>query len=145
MKKDLAFRMQIFIAGSPEKVWTALTDNETSGLWWDPVRTADWKKGGQVVYDVSRGKYKIDCDILEYDPPRRLVTTFDCDAYPEHPPTRVTWEIEPVDGGSLLRLVHDEFPSHDKGLDDVCKHWPTIVATFKKLVEEPETVREASA
>jgi uncharacterized protein YndB with AHSA1/START domain len=134
MSADLAFRMQLFIAASPEDVWTVLTSDELARRWWDPVRSSDWRVGGQVVYEVAE-KGRIDCDILEMDPPRRLVTTFDCDVYPDHPPTRVTWEIEPVEGGSLLRLVHDAFPSHDTGLHEVCQHWPRIVSDLKALVE----------
>jgi uncharacterized protein YndB with AHSA1/START domain len=134
MSSDLAFRMQIFIAGPPEDVWRILTSDGLAARWWDPVRSSEWRVGGRVIYDVA-DEGRIDCDILEMDPPRRLVTTFDCDVYPDHPPTRVTWEIEPVEGGSLLRMVHDRFPSHDRGLDDVCRHWPQIIADLKKLVE----------
>ncbi len=132
--KDLSFRMQIFIDAAAEEVWRSLTDPDQLARWWDPVRSAEWRVGGSVVFDVGT-EYKIDCDVLEFDPPRRLVTTFDCDAYPEHPSTRVTWEIEPLDRGCLLRLVHDEFPSTELGLHDVCQHWPTMIATLKGLLE----------
>lgn len=135
MTADLAFRMQIFIAGPPEEVWRVLTSNDLAHRWWDPVRSADWRVGGTVVYDVA-DKGRIDCKVLEMDPPRRLVTTFDCDVYPDDPATRVTWEIEPVEGGSLLRMVHDRFPSHDLGLHEVCRHWPRIIGDLKALVEE---------
>jgi uncharacterized protein YndB with AHSA1/START domain len=134
LKKDLAFRMQIFIEAPPEDVWHALTDPETSGLWWDPIRQADWRPGGRVVYEPGDGS-TIDAEVLEVDPPRRLSFTFDARAFPDHPPTRVTWEIEPVEGGCLLRLVHDGFAETGLGLSEVCKHWPTMLATLKRLLE----------
>jgi len=135
MSADLAFRMQVFIAATAEKIWGVRTDSERAKDWWDPVIRADWRSGGRVVYGVGE-KFKIDCDILEMDPPRRLVTTFDCDAYPEHPPTRVTWEIEPVEGGCLLRMIHDRFPSTDLGLADVSRHWPGIIGALVRVIEE---------
>jgi len=142
MTADLAFRMQIFIAGTPEDVWRVLTSDDLAGRWWDPVRSSDRRVGGKVVYVANQGK--IDCEILEMDPPRRLVTTFDCDVYPDDPPTRVTWEIEPVEGGSLLRMVHDRFPSVELGLHEVCRHWPQIIAGLKKLVESEVGSRVAN-
>jgi uncharacterized protein YndB with AHSA1/START domain len=135
MKTDLSFRMQIFIQASAEEIWEALTTSELLSQWWDRIREADWRVGGLVVLEAGSGA-KIDCEVLEIEPNRRLVTTFDCDAYPEHPPTRVTWEIESVEGGCLLRLIHDEFPSPDMGLDDVCQHWPTMIADLKRVLED---------
>jgi uncharacterized protein YndB with AHSA1/START domain len=126
--------MQIFIQASAEEIWEALTTSELLSQWWDRIRSADWRVGGLVVLEASSGS-KIDCEVLEIEPNRRLVTTFDCDAYPEHPPTRVTWEIEPVEGGCLLLLIHDEFPSVDKGLNDVCQHWPMMIADLKRVIE----------
>lgn len=141
MNHDLAFRMQIFIEGTADQVWEALTTQEQLSQWWDPLRSADWNPGGMVVFDVDDG-YKIDCEIIEIDRPRTLVMTFDCDRYPDHPPTRVRWEVEPVEGGCLLRLVHDGFPSVDKGLADVSQHWPTMIADMKRLIEaQPAQIR----
>ena len=134
MKHDLSFRMQVFIDAEPAVVWRTLTDSDLLGRWWNTVRSSEWRTGGLVVFDVGE-EYRIDCEVLEIDPPRRLVTTFDCDQYPEHPPTRVTWDIEPAEGGSMLRMAHDGFPSADRGLHDVCIHWPTMIADLKRISE----------
>ena len=134
MNRDLAFRMQIFIEAPPDDVWHALTDPETTGEWWDPIRSADWRVGGRVVYEPGDG-LTIQAEVLEVDRPRRLSFTFDAEAFPDHPPSRVAWEIEPVAGGCLLRLVHDGFPSTGLGLAEVSKHWPAMLATLKRLLE----------
>jgi len=134
MSADLSFRMRIFIAAGPEDVWRALTEADLSARWWDPIRSADWRVGGRVVYEVSDG-HTIGCEVLEMDPPRRLVMTFDCDAYPDHPPTRLTWEIEPVEGGCMLEMHHGGFQRPDLGLHDVCRLWPGMLAALIRLVE----------
>ena len=56
--------------------------------------------------------------MLEYDPPRRLVHSWSSFYDPEmaaEEPSRVTWEIEPQDGGlSLLTVVHDQLEGAPK-------------------------------
>jgi len=134
MSTDLSFRMQIFVEAPPERIWAALTEDEFTSQWWDRILQADWRPGGEVVLQAGNGA-RIDCEVLTCEPHRRLAYTFDCDGFPTHPRSRVTWEIEEVEGGCLLRLVHDRFPRPDLGLHDVCRHWPTMVADLKRLLE----------
>ena len=53
-----------------------------------------------------------DSEVLEWDPPRKLVHGWQSVYDPElasEATSRVTWEIEPQDGGLLkLTLVHDQ-------------------------------------
>ena len=70
--------------------------------------------------------------MLEFDPPRRLVHGWRSLYNPElaaEEPSRVTWEIEPQDGGycTLLTVVHDQLEGAPKTaesvvrrLDDTC-------------------------
>jgi uncharacterized protein YndB with AHSA1/START domain len=49
----------------------------------------------------------VECEVLEIDEPRRLSYTWVGD--PKHPPTVVTWTLEPTAAGTRLRLEHAGF------------------------------------
>jgi len=142
--KNLAFRMQTFIGGTPEQVWRALTTPDLSAVWWDRIVEADYRPGGRILYEVKEG-ITIDGEILEVEAPRRLVFTFHCNAFPDHPRSRVSWDIEPVEGGCLLNLVHDGFPRADLGLSEVSRHWPSILGDLRRCVEEDPRFAAAPA
>ena len=91
---------QVFIKASPERVWDAITR---------PEFTARYFHGSRIAIDAQRrvslapdGSVRGDSPVTEYDPPRRLVhewlSLYDPDMAAEEP-SRVTWEIEPHEGG----------------------------------------------
>ena len=78
--------------------------------------------------------------ILEEHPPRRLVHEWqgldDADLAAEEP-SRVTWEIEPQDGGAApkLTLVHDQLEGAPKTAESVAGGWMFILSGLKTLLE----------
>jgi uncharacterized protein YndB with AHSA1/START domain len=110
---------RVYIRATPEAIWDAITKPEWS---------ARYGYGGQVQFDLRPGgQYRaytseemrahgapdlaIDGEVLEADPPRRLVQTFrmlmdpglEAEGF-----TRLTYEIEPIEGGvTKLTLVHE--------------------------------------
>jgi uncharacterized protein YndB with AHSA1/START domain len=110
---------RVYIKATPEAIWEAITRPE-------------WSKrygyGGSVDYDLRPGgDYRaytsdamrqqgapdlaIDGEVIEVDPPRRLVQTWRMvmdEGMTAEGFTRLTYEIEPIgDGVSKLTLVHD--------------------------------------
>ena len=78
--------------------------------------------------------------MLEYDPPRKLVHAgsrlYDPDRRPSEEPSRVTWEIEPQDGGiSLLTVVHDQLEGAPKTAESVAGGWMYVLSGLKTLLE----------
>ena len=70
--------------------------------------------------------------MLESEPPRRLVHTwrslFDADSAQEQP-SRVTWEIEPQEGGvTKLTVVHDQLEGAPKTAESVSGGWSSSSA-----------------
>lgn len=59
--------------------------------------------------------------VIEVDPGRRVVFGFDSEQSAEGPVGTVTITIEPTDGGTLVRLVHDGLPQGQVG--DVIEGW----------------------
>jgi uncharacterized protein YndB with AHSA1/START domain len=110
---------RVYIKATPEAVWTAITD---------PDWTQRYGYGGRAEYDLRPGgayrglssapmramgapELAVDGEVIEVDPPRRLVTTWrmlmDADMAAEGF-TRVTWEVEPREGGlTRLTVIHD--------------------------------------
>jgi uncharacterized protein YndB with AHSA1/START domain len=93
----------------PERVWHALTDSQALAEWLMPN---DFRPevGHCFQFRVKpqwgwRGI--VDCEVLEVTPPRRLSYSWQGD--PKYRPTVVTWTLEPVEGGTRLRLEHTGF------------------------------------
>jgi uncharacterized protein YndB with AHSA1/START domain len=78
-------------------------------------------------------------EVLELDPPRRLVTSFSAKWSPEvaaDKPSRVTWELTPVGGEACkLTLVHDGFEGETATSKAVTGGWPEALSRLKTLVE----------
>ena len=79
-------------------------------------------------------------EVLEYDPPRRLVHEWRSYYDPElaaEEPSRVTWEVEQQDGGySLLTVVHDQLEGAPKTAENVSgTGWMMVLSGIKTLLE----------
>lgn len=95
----------------PEAVWKALTTREAVSAWLMETTFQEATVGHRFQFrDKPRPGWSgvTNCEILEADAPRRLVYSFGA---PEDgsPMTRVAWELEPVAGGTRLRLRHGGF------------------------------------
>ena len=100
----------------PERVWFALTDRRALTEWLMPTTDFEPRLGHRFQFRVDnpRGWSAIvDCEIVEVEPLRRLAYTWKS-AIPGTTrvmDTRVTWTLEPVGSGTLLRLEHEGFRS----------------------------------
>jgi uncharacterized protein YndB with AHSA1/START domain len=78
---------------------------------------------------------------LEVDPPRRLVQTFTAlwsEEVKNEGPSRVTWEIEPVEDSCRLTVIHDQLREGAHG--ELYGGWPMILSGLKTLLETGETL-----
>ncbi|ASW53313.1 SRPBCC domain-containing protein [Plantactinospora sp. KBS50] len=138
---EAAFVYETEIATTPQRLWTALTTGSlTRAYWFDRRIESDWLVGSAVTfYDGTSDRITDTGVVLESVPPRRLVYSFRYEDGPvtelDRPYTRVTFEIEPLDGGKVrLRLVHDQFASPD----DVAgweAGWTPILANLQAFLE----------
>src|SRR5579871_4200369 len=107
---------EIEIAASPDTVWQFLVDPVKFCRWWGTRGRLDARVGGSYRIEVSPG-HTLSGEIVEIEPPRRLVYTFGWEAAGNEltsalPPGASTVEIElaPSGGGTRLRLVHRDLP-----------------------------------
>jgi uncharacterized protein YndB with AHSA1/START domain len=113
-------RKEVHLPHPPEDVWTALTTPEAIAEWLMPN---DFKPivGHKFRLQVD-GFWRFsginECEVLEVDPPRRLVFNWvvvptDPEAK-RHEPMVLTWTLEPVEDGTKLVL-------EQTGLENI--HW----------------------
>jgi uncharacterized protein YndB with AHSA1/START domain len=130
---------QVFILATPEQIWDAITRPEFTERYFHGVRIE--LRGGRRVSVL--GDQEWDEEILETDPPRRLVhrwiSGYDPDLAAEEP-SRVTWEIEPQDNGTtLLTVVHDQLEGAPKTAEGVSgTGWMFVLSNLKTLLETGE-------
>lgn len=149
---------RIYIQATPEAVWTAITNPEWSerygyrspghyelrpGGRYQGLASAEMKATG--VPEVA-----VEGEVVEVDPPRRLVQTWHpvwgAEAAAE-PPTRLTYELdETAPGVTRLTVVHDvteapgvaalvagEVPNAGGGWSEVLSDLKTLLETGKPL------------
>ena len=128
-----------YIATSPEKLWKALLDPETTAKYWQHENVSDWKAGSRWEHRRSDGTKKIDLvgKVLESSPPRRLVLTWAAPADEAHEEkhSRVTFELEPVGDVVRLTVTHDHFEPGAPMFESIRKGWPKVLSSLKSLLE----------
>jgi uncharacterized protein YndB with AHSA1/START domain len=105
MRRDLRFDR--YYPHPPEKVWRALTDARAIAQWLMP-NDFEPKLGHHFQFrskPVGGWDGIVNCEVLELDPPRRLVYTWTSNMLD----TRVAWRLEPEGTGTRLRLEHTGF------------------------------------
>jgi uncharacterized protein YndB with AHSA1/START domain len=134
---------QLFIKATPEEVWETVTKPEFMMRYFHASRI-EMADGRRRAYG-PKGELWGDSAVLDEDPPRRFVHEWRGLYDPElaaEEPSRVTWEIEPQDGGvTQLTLVHDQLEGAPKTAESVAGGWMFILSGLKTLVETGEPLR----
>lgn len=133
---------QIFIKATPTAIWNAITQPEFSACYFYGSRVETTGEVGTPFRYHSPDGSSLwgDETVLESDPPRRLVVTWRSLYNPDlagEPASRVTWQIDPQDGGySLLTVTHDELEDAPKTAAGVAGvGWMMVLSGLKTVVE----------
>ena len=109
---------RVWIKATPQAIWDAITKPEwTDRYGYTGLADYDLRPGGafRVVAGDAMEKAgftgtMVDGEVIEADPPRKLVQTWRLLMDPELEAegfTRVTYEIEEADGSTRLTVIHD--------------------------------------
>lgn len=132
---------RVFIKATADQVWAAITKPEfTADYFYGGRVESTFQPGSPIRYHSGSGDgLDIDGEVVESDPPRRLVHTFRslwADEMAKEPPSRVTWEIEPADGGVCqLTVTHDQLERSPQTSGSVGSGWSFILSGLKTLLE----------
>jgi uncharacterized protein YndB with AHSA1/START domain len=137
---------EVYIRTTPERLWQAITDGEITEKYFfgTHIHSDDWKQGSRYHFtgkgpDGSEMKM-VDGEILEIDPPRKLVFTFNhhWDAEVGYPETRVSWEITQVGETCKLSVVHDRLMAGHPVTEEFFGGWSLILSGLKTYLETGE-------
>jgi uncharacterized protein YndB with AHSA1/START domain len=139
----------VFIRATPDQVWDAITKPEfTARYFYGSVIDSTFEPGSPYLgWSSDRTQQYVDGEVLESDPPRLLRHTwralYDEETAAEQP-SRVTWEIEPQDGGvTKLTVVHDQLEASPKTAVSVAGGWMFVLSGLKTLLETGEPLVSA--
>jgi len=128
-----------YIATTAEKLWEALTDGEFTRRYWGGRRIqSDWKVGSPVRHVREDGGIDWQGEVLQSERPRLLSYTFRMEISEQHrrdQPSRVTFELQPMDSVVKLTLIHDDFVSEKPTFETTRHGWPAIMSSLKSLLE----------
>ena len=133
---------EVEIATTPERLWQAITDpDQTRRYWYGALSISDWQVGSRWVSQSADGEVYLDGEILEIDPPRRLVHSFHVVHEPEaaaEAPSRIEWEVTPI--GDRCRLTITHTGRGPATLEYTGGGWETILGGLKELLETGQVV-----
>ena len=134
-----------FIRTTSERLWEALvTPDFMRQYWFDMHCESDFKTGSSWKLIFPDGRIADMGEIVEADPPRRLVIKWHNQWKPElkaEGPSLCTFTIEAVpDNAKVLKLsvVHSIERDGSKLIEAVSGGWPRILSNLKTLLETGE-------
>lgn len=128
-----------YIRTTPEKLWSALTDAEfMKQYWFGNHCESQWTAGSPWKMVSGEGRLLDSGEIVEADPPRRLVIRWRNEFRPElqaEGDSRCTMELEPSGGAVKLSITHTVEREPSKFIEAVSGGWPKILSNLKSLLE----------
>jgi uncharacterized protein YndB with AHSA1/START domain len=129
-----------YIRTTPDKLWTALTtDAEFMKQYWFGVHCqSKWTAGSSWKMVHDDGQITDSGEIVEAEPPRRLVIRWQHQSKPElkaEGESLCTMELEPSGTAVKLSITHTIERDSSKLIAAVSGGWPKIISNLKSLLE----------
>jgi uncharacterized protein YndB with AHSA1/START domain len=138
----MTFVYVTYIRTPPEALWEALTSPAfTRQYWFGMHQECDWTPGSSWRLVFADGRVADSGEVVEADPPRRLVLKWRNEFRPELEPegySLCTMDLEPVDGAVKLTITHGVDHSPSRFIEAVSGGWPRILSNLKSLLETGE-------
>jgi uncharacterized protein YndB with AHSA1/START domain len=129
-----------YIRTTPEKLWSALTDDVAfmKQYWFGTYCESQWTPGSAWKHMVSDGQILDIGEIVEAEPPRRLVIRWQNQHKPElkaEGASLCTMELEPSGAAVKLSITHTLERDPSKFIAAVSGGWPKVISNLKSLLE----------
>jgi uncharacterized protein YndB with AHSA1/START domain len=136
-----------YIRTRREKLWEALTTPEFMKQYWFGVTAeTDWKPGSSWKLILPDGRVADTGEILEAEPPARLVIKWRNEFKPELKAegyTRCTMDIAQDGDVAKLTIVHECEVADAKVIEAVSGGWPRILSSLKSLLETGKSLQDS--
>jgi len=139
---------EVDVDASPEAVFTALTDPEQLAAWWGDesmYRTFNWKIDLRVGGEWSCEAKGVDGNlgsvsgrILEVDPPRTLIYTWNPSWDAAAAETSVRYTLTPTESGTRVNVLHEGFAWKLDSLTGHLEGWSRVLAWLKGYVNKDQ-------
>ena len=133
-----------YIRTTPEKLWSALTDAEFMKQYWFGCHCeSEWTAGSPWKLVYPDGRLADAGEIVEADPPRRLVILWRNEWNPDlkaEGASRCTMEIEPSGTAVKLSITHTIEREDSKFIAAVSGGWPKVLSNLKSVLETGSAV-----
>ena len=141
---DSKFVYVTFIRATPERLWSVLTEADFMKQYWFGMHIeADWKAGTAWRLVFTDGRTADAGEIVEIDPPKRLVLKWRNEWKPEMKAegfSRCAIDLEPMDDVVKLTINHSIDHKDSTFIGAVSGGWPRILANLKSLLETGESI-----
>jgi uncharacterized protein YndB with AHSA1/START domain len=128
-----------YIRTTPQKLWDALTQPEfLRQYWFNMTQESDWKPGASWKMLFSDGRVTDAGEVLEADPPRRLVLKWRNEFKPELKAegySRCVYDLEPDGDVMRLTVTHSIDKDNAQLIEAVSGGWPRILSSLKTFLE----------
>lgn len=128
-----------YIRTTQEKLWSALTDAEFMKQYWFGCHgESEWRAGSSWKLLYPDGKIADAGEIVEADPPRRLVIRWQNQWKPElkaEGASLCTMELEPSGPAVKLSITHSLERDPSEFITAVSGGWPKVLSNLKSLLE----------
>jgi uncharacterized protein YndB with AHSA1/START domain len=138
--------LEIFIAAPRERIFQAITDPAQASQWWGRKDqyyfnhfNMDVRVGGKwstTGTSPKNGDLAVHGEFLEVDPPRRLAYSWSSSWMPVV--TKVLWEFDSQDNGTLVRLTHSGFAGDANQTQGHSHGWSLLFTWLQAFAEKGE-------
>jgi len=141
---ESAFVYVTYIRTTPERLWSALTSADFMKEYWFGMHIkTEWKVGAPWQMLFADGRVADTGEIVELDPPKRLVLKWRNEFRPELKAegyARCVIELEPVSDAVKLTITHTMDRADSKFIEAVSGGWPRLLSNLKSLLETGQIV-----
>jgi uncharacterized protein YndB with AHSA1/START domain len=130
---------EVYIRTTPERLWQAITDPEmTKQYFYGSAIQTNLQPGTPLNRVRPDGSRMLEGEVLEVDPPRKLVHTFifkEPNPADQDPPSKVTWEITALGEVCKLTLTHEHYRGKSVTYQGTLTGWNPVLSGLKTLLE----------
>ena len=131
-----------YIRASAEKIFEAITRPEIAARYWGHENVSDWKVGSRWEHIRANEErdVKLAGDVVEIDPPRRLVMTWANESEYEDRDkhSRATFGLVPYEDMVRLTVTHAELEAGSGMANGISRGWPLVLSSLKSYLETDE-------